>query len=87
MPYVIYIGPPNLIKLKELKMSMNESFKDSDLLDIIDRGREIEELYGHYFDKIIRNFDMDKTYQELFETINHVQNSESWIPTRWLSSL
>lgn len=87
MPFVIYIGPPNLIKLKELKMSMNESFKESDLLDIIDRGREIEELYGHYFDKIIRNCDMDKTYQELFETINHVQNSENWIPTRWLSSL
>ncbi|RNA19272.1 MAGUK p55 subfamily member 5 [Brachionus plicatilis] len=87
MPYVIYIGPPNLIKLKELKMRMDESFRESDLLDIIDRGREIEELYGHYFDKIIRNCDMDKTYQELFEIINHVQNTENWIPTRWLSSL
>lgn len=86
MPFVIYIGPPNLVKLKELKSSLNESFKDGDLLDIIDRGREIEELYGHYFDRIIRNFNMDKTYQELFDTINRVQSEENWVPTSWLSN-
>lgn len=27
MPYVIYIGPPSLAKIKELKTSLNESFK------------------------------------------------------------
>jgi MAGUK p55 subfamily protein 5 len=85
MPYVIYIGPPNLAKLKELKNKLNENYRENDLLDIIDKGREIEELYGHYFDKIIRNSDMDKTYQELFETINRVQNEENWVPTSWLN--
>jgi len=54
-------------------------------LDIIDKGREIEETYGHYFDKIIRNSDMDKTYEELQETIQRVQNEENWVPTRWLN--
>lgn len=106
MPYVIYVGPPSLNKLKELKMKMNEnikvrkkffkfkkkifliifflSFKENDLLDIIDKGREIEELYGHYFDKIIRNVDMDKTYIELYQTILSVQNEENWVPVSWL---
>lgn len=54
-------------------------------MDIIDKGREIEEIYGHYFDKIIRNMDMDKTYKELFETIEKVQNEENWIPMSWLT--
>lgn len=27
MPYVIYVGPPSLNKLKELKMKMNEHIK------------------------------------------------------------
>jgi MAGUK p55 subfamily protein 5 len=72
MPYVIYIGPPNLAKLKELKNKLNENYRENDLLDIIDKGREIEELYGHYFDKIIRNMDMDKTYQELFDTLQRL---------------
>ncbi len=58
--------------------------KENDLLDVIDKGREIEELYGHYFDKIIRNTDMDKTYYELVETIDKVQNEEQWIPSMWL---
>lgn len=84
MPYVIYIGPPNLAKLKELKTKLNENYRENDLLDIIDKGREIEEIYGHYFDKIIRNTDMDKTYAELFETINRVQNEENWVPVSWL---
>lgn len=53
-------------------------------MDIIDKGREIEELYGHYFDKIIRNTDMDKTYVELYQTILGVQSEESWVPTSWL---
>lgn len=55
------------------------------MLDIIDKGREIEELYGHYFDITIRNSDMDKTYQELYETIQKVQNEENWVPSCWLN--
>lgn len=85
MPYVVYIGPPNLIKLKELKSRQNENYRENDLLDIIDKGREIEESYGHYFDRIIRNADMDKTYGELYETIMRVQNEENWVPVNWLS--
>lgn len=87
MPYIIYIGPSNLAKLKELKLKMNENYRENDLLDIIDKGREIEETYGHYFDKIIRNADMEKTFHELFETIQQVQNEENWVPMKWLKNL
>ena len=95
MPYVIYIGPPNLAKLKELKSKLSaevgssgssSSYRDADLLDIIDKGREIEDMYGHYFDKIIRNTDMDKTYHELFHTIVSVQSDEHWVPVGWLKT-
>lgn len=79
IPYVIYIGPPNLNRLKELKASLNENFKDADLLEIIDRGREIEELYAHYFDKTIRICDMNETFEQLYETICRVQNESTWV--------
>ncbi len=29
---------------------------------------------------------MDKTYNELYETINKVQNEENWIPLKWLKN-
>lgn len=80
IPYVIYIGPPSLNKLRELKARMNENFKDTDLLDIIERGREIEELYAHYFDKTIRICDMNETFEQLYETICRVQNEPTWVP-------
>ena len=71
--------------MKKIKIiNSNLNLKENDLLDIIDKGREIEEIYGHYFDRIIRNTDMDKTYQELFETIERVQNEENWVPAFWL---
>lgn len=87
MPYVIFIGASNLSKLKELKTKLHQNYRENDLLDIIDKGREIEEQYGHFFDKIIRNSDMEKTYNELTDTIEKVQNEENWIPARWLQNL
>jgi MAGUK p55 subfamily protein 5 len=85
MPYVVYLGPPNLAKFKESKQRINEHYKDNDLLDIINKGKEIEDSFGHYFDKIIRVTDMDKTYKELFDLINRVQNEENWVPVQWLN--
>jgi flagellar biosynthesis/type III secretory pathway chaperone len=69
-------GVQSVISYKFLYL-LEEKYSLFSLLDIIDKGREIEELYGHYFDKIIRNTDMDKTYQELFETIINVQNENN----------
>lgn len=85
MPYIVYLGPPSLAKFKELKHNLNEHYKDNELLDIINKGKEIEDSYGHYFDKVIRVADSDKTYKELFDLINRVQNDETWTPVQWLS--
>lgn len=35
MPYIIYVGPPNLAKLKELKVKLNESYRVSLFLILI----------------------------------------------------
>lgn len=85
MPYVVYVGPPSLAKLKELKAKLGEHYRENDLLDIIDKGREIEENYGHYFDAILRNADMDQTYQQLYETMQRVRTEQHWVPTKWLN--
>ena len=45
----------------------------------------MEELYGHYFDKIIRNTDLDKSVAILIDTINSIQNEENWVPANWLN--
>ncbi|RNA09516.1 MAGUK p55 subfamily member 5-like isoform X3 [Brachionus plicatilis] len=84
IPYVVYIGPPSLARLREIKSSMNESLKDSDLVEIIDKGREIEELYAHYFDKTIRMCDMNETFEQLYQTICQVQNEPTWVPLSWI---
>merc|ERR1719187_650018 len=54
MPYVVFVAPPSLHQLKRWKMENMESVNDAELEDIIERAREMEESYGHYFDMIIR---------------------------------
>ena len=59
--------------------------QDEELKDIIEKGREMEENFGHYFDLIIVNFDLDRAYEELLHEINSLEVEPQWVPSQWVT--
>ena len=84
MPYVVFVAPPSLQQLKRWKTDNLEQVDDDELEEIIERAREMEERYGHYFDMIIIYSDPDRAYQQLLEEINLLEREPQWVPAAWL---
>ena len=53
IPFVVFVAPPSLERLRRWKMERSEPVaSDDELKEIIERAREMEEAYGHYFDMV-----------------------------------
>ncbi|XP_071445308.1 protein PALS1 [Hetaerina americana] len=85
-PYVVFVAPPSLEKLRQKKIRSGEAFKEEELKDIIEKAREMEEKYGHYFDMIIVNNDTERAYQQLLNEINGLEREPQWVPASWVKS-
>ncbi|XP_066598306.1 uncharacterized protein [Prorops nasuta] len=83
-PYVVFVGPPSLEKLKQKRIKNNESFKEEELKDIIEKAREMDDKYGHLFDMIIINNDTDWAYNQLLAEINSLEREPQWVPAHWV---
>ena len=87
MPYVVFVAPGSLDKLRKFKMTQqNEQLNDDQLKDIIEKSRHIESMYGHFFDMFIQMTDIDKAYRELLSAINVLEREPQWVPAAWLSN-
>ncbi|RUS84786.1 hypothetical protein EGW08_007470 [Elysia chlorotica] len=98
-PYIVFVCPPNLEKLRQLQDQLDKAspmvegevrgryFTDDQLKDIIDRGREIDGIYGRFFDFVLFNNDLERAYAELLEEINRIEMEPQWVPAVWLDSL
>lgn len=58
--------------------------QDEELKEIIEKAREMEDQYGHYFDLIIVNNDVESAYQQLLYEINMLEREPQWVPGTWL---
>ncbi|XP_020289459.1 MAGUK p55 subfamily member 5-A isoform X7 [Pseudomyrmex gracilis] len=83
-PYVVFIAPPSLEKLRQKRIKNNESFKEEELKDIIEKAREMEDKYGHLFDMLILNNDTDRAYNQLLTEINSLEREPQWVPGSWI---
>ena len=55
-----------------------------ELRDMVDKAREMEETYGHYFDKMIVNTDLERTFDELRQAIDKLDVEAQWVPASWV---
>lgn len=85
MPYVVFVAPPSLEKLKRWKIDHAEPINDEELKGIIECAREMEENYGHYFDMVIIYSDPERAYQQLLAAINALEREPQWVPAAWLT--
>ena len=44
----------------------------------------METKYGHYFDFLMNNNDMDNAFNVLLEGINRLEVEPPWVPSDWL---
>ncbi|KAK3736115.1 hypothetical protein QZH41_013536, partial [Actinostola sp. cb2023] len=91
-PYIVYIKPPPLEKLRATRLTIKSkadkkqgqrAFKEDDLQEMIKAGEAIEREYGHYFDEIIVNDDLQVAYFELNNAIERVTRETLWVPAEW----
>uniref|UniRef100_T1IQP9 MAGUK p55 subfamily member 5 n=1 Tax=Strigamia maritima TaxID=126957 RepID=T1IQP9_STRMM len=83
-PFVVFVAPPSLEKLRQNRAKLNTNVKDEELKDIIEKAREMEDSYGHYFDMVIINADLERAYNQLLQEINILEREPQWVPGSWL---
>ncbi|XP_028967512.1 MAGUK p55 subfamily member 5 [Galendromus occidentalis] len=83
-PYIIFIAPPSLEKLRQNRVKVGASVKTEELKEIIEKARDIEENYGAYFDSVIINHDQERAYRELLKEIAFIEREPQWVPKQWL---
>ncbi|XP_066141764.1 peripheral plasma membrane protein CASK isoform X2 [Euwallacea fornicatus] len=74
-PYVVFIAAPQLQNIADYDGSLERLAKESEML---------KQAYGHYFDLIIVNNDIDETISALETAIERVQTTPQWIPVSWV---
>uniref|UniRef100_A0A8C9TRX1 Protein PALS1 n=1 Tax=Scleropages formosus TaxID=113540 RepID=A0A8C9TRX1_SCLFO len=83
-PYIIFIAPPSLERLRTLLAKEGKNPKPEELRDIVEKAREMEQKFGHLFDSTVANGDPDKAFQELLRLINKLDTEPQWVPASWL---
>ncbi|XP_035285221.1 MAGUK p55 subfamily member 7-like [Anguilla anguilla] len=96
-PYVVFVKPP---PMEELRLSRRnakvarrrdgegsaELFTEEDFQEMIDSAQEMEDRYGHLFEKTIVNEDMAFAFRELSLALEKLETEIQWIPKSWVSS-
>ncbi|XP_036942630.1 MAGUK p55 subfamily member 5b isoform X3 [Acanthopagrus latus] len=83
-PYVIFIAPPSQERLRTLLATEGKTPKPEDLKEVIEKAREMEHNFGHFFDATIVNMDPDQAFHELRRLIDKLDTEPQWVPTSWL---
>ncbi|GAA6214513.1 MAGUK p55 subfamily member 5 isoform X1 [Lates japonicus] len=83
-PYVIFIAPPSQERLRTLLATEGKTPKPDELKDVIEKAREMEHNFGHFFDSTIVNMDPEQAFHELRRLIDKLDTEPQWVPTSWL---
>ena len=51
---------------------------------MVQKSRELEHTYGHYFDYTIINTDFERTFDELRQVIDKLDTEAQWVPASWV---
>ncbi|VVC44515.1 Hypothetical protein CINCED_3A021954 [Cinara cedri] len=85
-PFVVFVAPPSLEKLRQKRLKNGEPYKEEELKEIIEKAREMEDKFGHYFDMIIINNDTERAYHQLLNEINSLEREPQWVPATWVKT-
>lgn len=84
MPFVIFIAPPNLESLRNVSREIGNTLKDTELRAVIEEARVLDLQYGHLFDDVIINSNLDQCFQQLSMLCEKLRTEPQWVPVEWL---
>ncbi|XP_077988061.1 peripheral plasma membrane protein CASK-like isoform X1 [Glandiceps talaboti] len=73
-PFVVFIAAPTIAHMND-DGSLERLAKESELL---------RQAYGHYFDLIIVNNDIEETIKTLENAIDEICTTPQWVPVSWV---
>lgn len=93
-PFIVSVKPPGFDVLKETRHQAyarstfdetnSRSFTDDELRDMIQAGKRIDFLYGHWFDLEIVNDDLSAAFETLLRAIRRLDQDAQWVPASWV---
>ncbi|KAJ8273883.1 hypothetical protein GJAV_G00106560 [Gymnothorax javanicus] len=90
MPYIVFIGAPELDTLRAMHKSAVESgistkqLTEVDLKRTVDESARIHRCYGHYFDLVIVNDNLDQAFEKLQTAVDRLCSEPQWVPVNWV---
>ncbi|VDP15179.1 unnamed protein product [Soboliphyme baturini] len=95
-PYFIFVKPPPYPTLEATRScaevrstfdsDYSRGFTSSELLQMIETGNRLEATFGHFFDYVLINGNLEFAFRELVEAISSMQTQPCWVPKDWVSS-
>ncbi|XP_051883331.1 MAGUK p55 subfamily member 4 isoform X2 [Pristis pectinata] len=93
-PFIIFIKPPSISRLQQTRAHsriiteyyVNRSFKEEDLQEMQDVSEKMLDYFGHLFDSVIVNDELQDTRLQLLSVVKGAQAGSHWVPAAWLSS-
>ncbi|VDK70993.1 unnamed protein product [Litomosoides sigmodontis] len=74
-PFVVFIAAPNLQGLQDPDGSLERLLRESEIL---------RQAFGHLFDYVILNNDIDETIHQLELVVEKLNACPQWIPVSWV---
>ncbi|VDN51887.1 unnamed protein product [Dracunculus medinensis] len=97
-PFIVFVKPPSLEQLTEtrshskLRLVGNKLKKNgsgifaqgcTDFEQMIATSEQLWQLYGHYFDAIIENGNIDQAFCHLCQFVDKLDTESTWVPSDW----
>ncbi|KAL1006742.1 hypothetical protein UPYG_G00076240 [Umbra pygmaea] len=96
-PYVVFVKPPSIERLRETRRNATiisgkddkgsaKPFTEDDFLEMVSTAQQMENQYGHLFEKVIVNDDLAVAFTELRSALKKVETDGHWVPISWTHS-
>ncbi|XP_038643914.1 MAGUK p55 subfamily member 4 isoform X6 [Scyliorhinus canicula] len=93
-PFIIFIKPPSIRRLQQTRAKshiiteyyVNRSFKEEELQEMEDISEKMLDYFGHLFDCVIVNDELQDTQMQLLCVVKRAQAEPHWVPAAWLDS-
>ncbi|XP_010722935.2 MAGUK p55 subfamily member 2 isoform X7 [Meleagris gallopavo] len=89
VPYVVFIEAPSAETLRAMNRAALESgvaikqLSEADARRTVEESSRIQHGYSHYFDLSLTNDNLEHTFGQLREAMEHLRAEPQWVPVTW----
>ncbi|XP_042749661.1 MAGUK p55 subfamily member 2 isoform X3 [Lagopus leucura] len=90
VPYVVFIEAPSAETLRAMNRAALESgvaikqLSEADARRTVEESSRIQHGYSHYFDLSLTNDNLEHTFGQLREAMEHLRAEPQWVPVTWV---